>query len=96
MMEVGFWELILLGAIVLLVAGPERLPTIARTVGHWAGRAKAMSRSIKSQFEQELHQMDVRQQQQASSTRSRTDDQPTDAPEADNTDHEQQDKPGQH
>ncbi len=54
MFEIGFWELVLVAVIVLIVAGPERLPGIARTLGRWAGRAKATAAAIRTEFEREL------------------------------------------
>ena len=47
MFEVGFWELILVLVLVLVVAGPERLPEIVRTLGRLAGRAKAVAHNLK-------------------------------------------------
>lgn len=54
MFEIGFWELVLVAVIALIVAGPERLPGIARTLGRWAGRAKATVNAIRTEFEREL------------------------------------------
>ena len=33
MFDVGFFELLLIGVVALLVVGPERLPKVARTAG---------------------------------------------------------------
>jgi len=54
MFDVGFWEIILVLIIALLVAGPERLPGIVRSVGLWTGRAKAMARNLREEFEREV------------------------------------------
>lgn len=54
MFEIGFWELVLVAVIALIVAGPERLPGIARTLGRWVGRAKATVTAIRTEFEREL------------------------------------------
>ena len=61
MFEVGFWELVLILVMVLVVAGPERMPGIVRTLGRWAGRAKALVGQLKSEFERELNADELRQ-----------------------------------
>lgn len=60
MFEFGFWELILILVLILVVAGPERLPGIVRTLGRWAGRAKALASQLKDEFEREVHADDLR------------------------------------
>jgi sec-independent protein translocase protein TatB len=37
----GFWEIVFLAILALLIFGPERLPGIARTVGRTIGQFKA-------------------------------------------------------
>ena len=46
MLDVGFSEILLTSAIALIVLGPERLPKVARQVGNWMGRARAMARQF--------------------------------------------------
>jgi len=46
MLDVGFSEILLTSAIALIVLGPERLPKVARQVGNWMGRARAMARQL--------------------------------------------------
>jgi Tat protein translocase TatB subunit len=53
MFEVGFSELLLIFALALIVLGPHKLPTLARQVGRWVGRARAMARQFREQLEQE-------------------------------------------
>jgi sec-independent protein translocase protein TatB len=60
MFEFGFWELVLILVLILVVAGPERLPGIVRTLGRWAGRAKALAGQLKDEFEREVHADDLR------------------------------------
>jgi len=52
--DVGFSELLLVGLIALLVFGPERLPSLARTAGMWLGRARRFLSSVKADIEHEL------------------------------------------
>jgi len=54
MLDVGFSELLLTSAIALIVLGPERLPKVARQVGNWMGRARAMARQLSEQLEREV------------------------------------------
>ena len=55
MFEVGFSEILLTSAIALVVLGPERLPKVARQVGNWMGRARAMARQLSEQLEREVN-----------------------------------------
>jgi len=54
MFDVGFWELIILFGLGLVILGPERLPKVAMQVGNWAGQARRMARSLTSQIKDEL------------------------------------------
>jgi sec-independent protein translocase protein TatB len=54
MFEVGFWELVLIFGIGLVVLGPERLPKVAAQLGRWAGQARRMARNLSSQLQAEI------------------------------------------
>ena len=54
MFDVGFWELVILFGLGLLVLGPERLPKVAAQVGEWAGNARRMARTLTTQIRSEL------------------------------------------
>lgn len=54
MFEVGFWELVLVFGVGLVVLGPERLPKVAAQLGHWAGQARRMARNLSSQIQAEI------------------------------------------
>ncbi len=54
MSGVGFWELIILSLIGLIVLGPERLPRVANQLGGWLGQARRMTRVMRRQLEDEL------------------------------------------
>jgi sec-independent protein translocase protein TatB len=60
MFDVGFWELLLIGVVGLLVVGPERLPEFARTIGRWVGQAQRMVRSVRADIERELETENLR------------------------------------
>lgn len=54
MFDVGFSELLLIGVLALVIAGPERLPGIMRTLGRFAGRARATVAAVRSELEREI------------------------------------------
>jgi sec-independent protein translocase protein TatB len=54
MFDVGFWELVVIGIVALLVLGPERLPVVARTVGLWYGKARYFVGTVKADIDREL------------------------------------------
>lgn len=54
MFDVGFWELVLIGVVALVVIGPERLPKAARVAGMWLGRARRTLASVKEEIDREL------------------------------------------
>lgn len=60
MFEVGFWEIVLIFIILLVVVGPERLPGLARTAGLWIGKARSMVASVKAEIERELSVEELR------------------------------------
>ena len=60
MFEGSFWELALIFVLALVVFGPERLPGLARTVGLWVGRARAVVRNLSAQIERELEAEELR------------------------------------
>lgn len=55
MFDIGFWELVLIGVVALLVIGPERLPAVARTVGIWVGRARRFVSTVQEDISQEIN-----------------------------------------
>ena len=54
MSGVGFFELVILFMIGLVVLGPQRLPKVANQLGTWIGQARRMTRAMKRQLEDEL------------------------------------------
>ena len=54
MFDVGFSELLFIGLVALIVLGPERLPKVARTVGHLLGRMQRYAASVKADIEREI------------------------------------------
>lgn len=52
MFDISFGELLIVGVVALIVLGPERLPTVARTIGALVGRAQRFVASVKSDIHQ--------------------------------------------
>ena len=59
MFDIGFWEIVLISVIGLIVLGPERLPIAIRSVMRWINTAKSMANSVKTEISHELklHEM---------------------------------------
>jgi sec-independent protein translocase protein TatB len=60
MFDVSFSELMVIGVIALIVIGPERLPKVARTVGHLMGRAQRYVNDIKTDIKREIELDELR------------------------------------
>jgi sec-independent protein translocase protein TatB len=54
MFDIGFWELLLIAIIGLVVLGPERLPVEIRTVLGWVSGVRKFSDSVKTELTEEL------------------------------------------
>ncbi len=54
MFDIAFSELMVIGIIALIVIGPERLPKVARTLGHLLGRAQRYVNDVKSDINREI------------------------------------------
>ncbi|HEX2012921.1 MAG TPA: Sec-independent protein translocase protein TatB [Roseateles sp.] len=54
MIDFGFDKLALIGAVALIVIGPERLPRVARTVGHLLGKAQRYVADVKAEVNRSI------------------------------------------
>ena len=54
MFDIGFWELMLIAIIGLIVLGPERLPVAIRSVRRWIASAKQFSEGVQTELKEEL------------------------------------------
>ena len=54
MFDIGFWELMLIGIMGLVVLGPERLPVAIRTIKSWVSGVRKFSDTVKSELSEEL------------------------------------------
>jgi sec-independent protein translocase protein TatB len=55
MFDIGFWELVIITIIALIVVGPERLPKFARDAGHFISKVRRFVHNAKKELEKELH-----------------------------------------
>ena len=60
MFDISFTELMLIGVVALVVIGPERLPKVARTVGHLLGRAQRYVNDVKGDIQREVELDELR------------------------------------
>jgi sec-independent protein translocase protein TatB len=49
MIDFGFDKIALIGAVALIVIGPEKLPGVARFVGHWVGKMQRYVADVKAE-----------------------------------------------
>lgn len=61
MFDVGFWELIVIGIVSLIVFGPERFPRVAREAALWIQRTQRAVSSVKSEINRELQLQELRE-----------------------------------
>ena len=54
MIDFGFDKLALIGAVALIVIGPEKLPKVARTVGHLLGKAQRYVSDVKAEVNRSI------------------------------------------
>ena len=75
MFDIGFSEMMVIAVLALIVIGPERLPRVARTLGHLAGRLQRYVADVKADINREVELDELRKmrdsmQQAASSFQS--------------------------
>ena len=72
MFDIGFSELLVIGVVALIVIGPERLPRVARTIGHLMGRMQRYVADVKADIDREIELEELRKMrdsvQQAATT----------------------------
>jgi len=61
MFDIGFFELILIGIIGLVVLGPERLPHAIRMTSAWIGKFRRASMAVKEELENEINTKEMTQ-----------------------------------
>ncbi|HEX4918801.1 MAG TPA: Sec-independent protein translocase protein TatB [Limnobacter sp.] len=71
MFDIAFSELLIIGVVALLVIGPEKLPKVARTVGHLLGKAQRYVSDVKSEINREMEIEELRKLQAEMQTTAR-------------------------
>lgn len=61
MFDIGFWEILLIAVVALVVVGPEKLPRLVRVTGLWLGRANASIQSVRNDISRELRAEELKQ-----------------------------------
>jgi sec-independent protein translocase protein TatB len=80
MFDIGFWELLVLAALGLLILGPERLPRVIGQLGRWLRQARRTASQLRWQIE---HELDLTERREAE--RKRRDEAPKAPVDADAT-----------
>ena len=60
MIDFGFDKIALIGAVALIVIGPEKLPRVARTVGHLLGKAQRYVADVKAEVNRSIELEDLK------------------------------------
>lgn len=63
MFDIGFSELVVIALVALIVIGPERLPKVARTLGHLLGRMQRYVNDVKADISREMELDELRKLQ---------------------------------
>jgi len=63
MFDIGFSELLVIAIVALIVIGPERLPKVARTLGHLFGRMQRYVNDVKADISREIELDDLKKMQ---------------------------------
>lgn len=63
MFDISFTELVVIGIVALVVVGPERLPGVARTLGHLLGRAQRYVSDVKADISREMQLEELKKMQ---------------------------------
>jgi sec-independent protein translocase protein TatB len=64
MFDFSIAELGVIGAVALVVIGPEQLPRVARTVGHLTGRLRRYVSDVKADISREMEMADFKRMQE--------------------------------
>lgn len=71
MFDIAFSEMLIIAVIALLVIGPEKLPKVAKTVGHLLGKAQRYVSDVKSEINREMEIDELRKLQAEMQTAAR-------------------------
>ena len=60
MFDIAFSEIVVIAVVALIVIGPERLPKVARTLGHMFGRLQRYVNEVKADINREMELDELR------------------------------------
>lgn len=60
MFDIGFTEIFIIAVVALIVIGPERLPRVAKTLGHMFGRMQRYVAEVKADVNREIELDELR------------------------------------
>jgi sec-independent protein translocase protein TatB len=63
MFDIGFSEIVVIAVVALVVIGPEKLPKVARTLGHMFGRLQRYVNEVKADISREMELDELRKLQ---------------------------------
>jgi sec-independent protein translocase protein TatB len=61
MFDISWTELLVIGAVALLVVGPKELPALLRTIGRYSGMIKRQANEFRSQFDEAMRETELEQ-----------------------------------
>jgi sec-independent protein translocase protein TatB len=73
MFDIGWSEMMVILVVALIVIGPKDLPRVARNVGRWVGKARAMARDFQNQLEDMAREAELDKVKQEIEKAGRTD-----------------------
>jgi len=54
MFDIGFWEILVIAVVALLVVGPNEFPVLVRTIGVWIGKIRRFMAETKNDLDLEF------------------------------------------
>jgi len=72
MFDIGFSELLVIAIVALIVIGPQRLPRVARTLGHLFGRMQRYVNDVKADISREMELDELKKMQASMEETART------------------------
>jgi sec-independent protein translocase protein TatB len=62
MFDFGYWEIVVIFVITLIVVGPEKMPALARKAGLYAGKFKKFVSKIQNDINNEIKSEELKEQ----------------------------------
>ncbi len=72
MFELSFGKMMIIAVVALIVLGPEKLPKVARTLGHLLGRARGYANQVKLDIDREMQMDELRKLQEQAKDAARS------------------------